>query len=80
MNHALLQSINSPADTRRLSRTELKQLAIELRDFVGYCLNQRAEPIVSLNDGHRIQHAGRTLNGRQRRAQFVRERVVEGVS
>ena len=34
MNHHLLQSINSPADMRRLSRVELKQLAIELRDFL----------------------------------------------
>src|SRR5437868_7831529 len=34
MNHSLLQTINSPADTRRLSRSELKQLAIELRQFL----------------------------------------------
>jgi len=34
MNHHLLQSINSPADMRRLSRVELKQLAVELRDFL----------------------------------------------
>jgi 1-deoxy-D-xylulose-5-phosphate synthase len=34
MNQTLLQSINSPADTRGLSRSELKQLAGELRDFV----------------------------------------------
>jgi 1-deoxy-D-xylulose-5-phosphate synthase len=34
MNHHLLQSINSPADMRRLSRIELKQLAVELRDFL----------------------------------------------
>jgi 1-deoxy-D-xylulose-5-phosphate synthase len=34
MNNNLLRTINSPADLRRLSRNELKQLAIELRDFV----------------------------------------------
>ncbi len=34
MNHNLLRSINAPSDLRRLSRNELKQLAIELRDFV----------------------------------------------
>jgi 1-deoxy-D-xylulose-5-phosphate synthase len=34
MNHPLLQTIESPADLRRLSRVELKQLAGELRDFV----------------------------------------------
>ena len=40
MNHALLQSINSPADVRRLSRHELKQLAVELRDFVLQSVSQ----------------------------------------
>jgi 1-deoxy-D-xylulose-5-phosphate synthase len=40
MNHSLLQSINSPADTRRLSRSELKQLAIELRDYVLQSVSQ----------------------------------------
>jgi 1-deoxy-D-xylulose-5-phosphate synthase len=34
MKNALLESIASPADLRKLSRTELKQLANELRDFV----------------------------------------------
>ena len=34
MNHALLNTIESPADVRRLSRGELGQLAAELRDFV----------------------------------------------
>src|SRR5258706_6507477 len=34
MNHNMLRTINSPADTRRLSRNELKQLAVELRDFL----------------------------------------------
>src|SRR5258708_15947074 len=34
MNDSLLRTINSPADVRKLSRNELKQLAIELRDFV----------------------------------------------
>ena len=30
----MLETIASPADLRRLSRQELKQLAVELRDFV----------------------------------------------
>jgi 1-deoxy-D-xylulose-5-phosphate synthase len=34
MSEALLQTIASPADLRRLSRPELKQLADELRDYV----------------------------------------------
>ncbi|MFL6663106.1 MAG: 1-deoxy-D-xylulose-5-phosphate synthase [Rhizobacter sp.] len=34
MKYTLLQTIESPADLRRLSRAELKQLAIELRDFI----------------------------------------------
>jgi 1-deoxy-D-xylulose-5-phosphate synthase len=34
MNHPLLQTIGSPADVRRLSRQELKQLANELRAFM----------------------------------------------
>ena len=34
MDHALLNTIESPADVRRLSRGELGQLAAELRDFV----------------------------------------------
>jgi 1-deoxy-D-xylulose-5-phosphate synthase len=34
MKHALLETIASPADVRRLSRLELQQLAAELRDFV----------------------------------------------
>ncbi len=33
-NHPLLSRVNSPADVRRLSMTELKQLANELRDFL----------------------------------------------
>jgi 1-deoxy-D-xylulose-5-phosphate synthase len=40
MNHSLLKSIASPADVRRLSRTELKQLAVELRDFVLQSVSQ----------------------------------------
>src|SRR5215218_916971 len=40
MNHSLLKSIASPADVRRLSRTELKQLAFELRDFVLQSVSQ----------------------------------------
>ncbi|MEO8807949.1 MAG: 1-deoxy-D-xylulose-5-phosphate synthase N-terminal domain-containing protein, partial [Burkholderiaceae bacterium] len=34
MKHLLLEKIQSPADVRRLSRLELKQLATELRDFL----------------------------------------------
>lgn len=34
MRYLLLDKIDSPADVRRLSRLELKQLAVELRDFV----------------------------------------------
>src|SRR5438309_11449050 len=40
MNNNLLRSINSPADLRKLSRHELKQLAIELRDFVLQSVSQ----------------------------------------
>ena len=40
MNHTLLQTINSPADVRKLTRHELKQLAIELRDFVLHSVSQ----------------------------------------
>jgi 1-deoxy-D-xylulose-5-phosphate synthase len=34
MNHALLNTIHSPADVRRLSRSELRVLTHELRDFL----------------------------------------------
>ena len=34
MTHPLLQTINSPADLRRLSRTQLQTLAHELRDYL----------------------------------------------
>jgi len=40
MNHPLLYTINSPADLRRLSRGELKQLAVELRDYVLQSVSQ----------------------------------------
>ena len=40
MKHTLLETINSPADLRRLSRLELKQLAAELRDFVVQSVSQ----------------------------------------
>lgn len=40
MKHALLETIQSPADLRKLSRAELKQLAIELRDFVLQSVSQ----------------------------------------
>jgi 1-deoxy-D-xylulose-5-phosphate synthase len=40
MKHNLLESIASPADLRGLTRTELKQLAIELRDFVVQSVSQ----------------------------------------
>ncbi|MDE2094531.1 MAG: 1-deoxy-D-xylulose-5-phosphate synthase [Burkholderiales bacterium] len=39
-NHPLLETIASPADVRRLSRAELKQLAGELRDFVLHSVSQ----------------------------------------
>ncbi|HET6599020.1 MAG TPA: 1-deoxy-D-xylulose-5-phosphate synthase N-terminal domain-containing protein, partial [Burkholderiaceae bacterium] len=40
MGHALLDTIASPADVRRLSRSELKQLAGELRAFVLQSVSQ----------------------------------------
>ncbi len=40
MKHTLLESIASPAQLRKLSRTELKQLAAELRDFVVQSVSQ----------------------------------------
>lgn len=40
MKHALLASIQSPADVRRLSRPELAQLATELRDFLLHSIAQ----------------------------------------
>ena len=40
MKHTLLETIAGPADLRHLSRAELKQLAIELRDFVVQSVSQ----------------------------------------
>ncbi len=40
MKHPLLQTIDSPADVRRLSRHELQQLATELRDFLLHSIAQ----------------------------------------
>jgi 1-deoxy-D-xylulose-5-phosphate synthase len=40
MNTPLLQTINSPADLRRLGRTELKRLAEELRSYVLHSVSQ----------------------------------------
>ncbi|MGY4829920.1 1-deoxy-D-xylulose-5-phosphate synthase [Sphaerotilaceae bacterium SBD11-9] len=40
MKHDLLNTIQSPADLRKLSRTELKQLAVELRDYVLQSVSQ----------------------------------------
>ncbi|MCR5883192.1 1-deoxy-D-xylulose-5-phosphate synthase [Rhizobacter sp. J219] len=40
MNHALLNTIQSPADLRKLSRVDLKQLAVELRDYVLQSVSQ----------------------------------------
>ena len=40
MKHALLKTIQTPADLRRLSRSELKQLALELRDFLLQSVSQ----------------------------------------
>jgi len=40
MQHLVLPTIDSPADVRRLSRLELKQLAAELRDFIVQSVSQ----------------------------------------
>jgi 1-deoxy-D-xylulose-5-phosphate synthase len=40
MSYKLLETITGPADVRRLSRAELKQLATELRDFVLHSVSQ----------------------------------------
>src|ERR1700712_5282036 len=40
MKYLLLETIASPADVRRLTRLELKQLAIELRDYVLQSVSQ----------------------------------------
>jgi len=40
MKHALLKTIQCPADLRRLSRSELKELALELRDFLLQSVSQ----------------------------------------
>jgi 1-deoxy-D-xylulose-5-phosphate synthase len=40
MKYLLLDRIDSPADVKRLSRLELKQLAVELRDFVLQSVSQ----------------------------------------
>jgi 1-deoxy-D-xylulose-5-phosphate synthase len=40
MNHTLLNTIQTPADLRGLSRPELKQLAVELRDYVLHSVSQ----------------------------------------
>ncbi|MEY4564451.1 MAG: hypothetical protein RLZZ618_3728 [Pseudomonadota bacterium] len=40
MNHALLNTIDGPADLRSLSRLELKQLAVELRDYLLHSVSQ----------------------------------------
>jgi len=40
MKYLLLDKIASPADVKRLSRLELKQLAVELRDFVLQSVSQ----------------------------------------
>ncbi len=40
MKHTLLETIASPADVRRLTRPQLKQLAAELRDFVVQSVSQ----------------------------------------
>jgi 1-deoxy-D-xylulose-5-phosphate synthase len=50
MKYLLLPNINSPADVRKLSRLELKQLAAELRDYV---LNS-----VSKTGGHLSSNLG----------------------
>ena len=40
MNARLLERITSPADLRRLSRAELQQLAVELRDFIVHSVSE----------------------------------------
>ena len=40
MNQKLLNTIQTPADLRGLSRPELKQLAVELRDYVLHSVSQ----------------------------------------
>jgi 1-deoxy-D-xylulose-5-phosphate synthase len=40
MEHPLLETIDSPADLRRLARAQLPQLAAELRDFVLHSVSQ----------------------------------------
>ena len=40
MQHLVLPTIDNPADVRRLSRLELKQLAAELRDFIVQSVSQ----------------------------------------
>ena len=40
MTTSLLDRIHVPSDVRRLSRTELKQLAVELREFVVQTVSQ----------------------------------------
>jgi 1-deoxy-D-xylulose-5-phosphate synthase len=40
MKYLLLNKVDSPADVRKLSRLELKQLAVELRDFVLQSVSQ----------------------------------------
>jgi 1-deoxy-D-xylulose-5-phosphate synthase len=40
MKHSLLQSINTPADMKRLSRPELAQLAREVREFMLHSVSQ----------------------------------------
>jgi 1-deoxy-D-xylulose-5-phosphate synthase len=40
MNYPLLETIHSPADLRRLPRTELKRLATELREFLLQSVSQ----------------------------------------
>ncbi|MEO7116789.1 MAG: 1-deoxy-D-xylulose-5-phosphate synthase N-terminal domain-containing protein, partial [Caldimonas sp.] len=40
MNTPLLDRIDVPSDVRRLSRTELKQLAVELREYLVQAVSQ----------------------------------------
>ena len=40
MKHTLLNTIQSPADVRRLTRNDLQQLALELRDFLLQSVSQ----------------------------------------
>jgi 1-deoxy-D-xylulose-5-phosphate synthase len=49
--HPLLERVNAPADLKRLSRSELKQLAGEVRDFVLHTVSQTGNGHLGSNLG-----------------------------